>query len=272
MWGSHKHLTIQSPWTAAQNRSQKLCLQAKGIFRLAELVTEKAGTSKVHSYKWQEGILFCFILKTNKKRAGIPSPPEDGNCSSNSLEISAVSTAFSSTCCSIREAPRQGLPVNQRDKQETISRVLSSKHLEGLRQAWLYRNLCSWHSAVRALPEAKGKLTHLQVTKQRLDPLQPDWCLGNWSVTEASMEWIHSADNVKKVTGIKVPEDSGLEEKSFPCQDMGCTRESGSASPQIRSTGNTITKTNTQGAEGQSTQENSKSLYTVLTQLNCPVP
>lgn len=30
------------------------------------------------------------------------------------------------------------------------------------------------------------------------------------------MECIHSEDNVKKVAGIKVPEDSGLEEKSFP--------------------------------------------------------
>lgn len=128
-------LTIQFPCTAAQNRSQKLCLQTKGTFRLAELVTEKAGTSKVHLYKWKEGILFYFILKPRKEQAGIPSPPEDGNCISKSLEISAVSTAFSSTCCSSREAPGQGLTLSQHDKQETISKVLSSKGLEGLRQA-----------------------------------------------------------------------------------------------------------------------------------------
>lgn len=87
------------------------------------------------------------------------------------------------------------------------------------------------------------------------------------------MECIHSEDNVKKVAGIKVPEDSGLEEKSFPSVRKWDVAESQEVHPpQIRSTGNTTAETNTQGAEGQNTQENSKSLYTVLTQLNLPVP
>lgn len=111
-------------------------------------------------------VLFYFILKPSKKQAGIPSPPEDENWSSNSSGISAVSTAFSSTCCSSREVSGQRLRVNQCDKQETISRVLSSKGLKGLRQA-LHTGICvpDTLSAVRALPKAKGKLTYLQVTK-----------------------------------------------------------------------------------------------------------
>lgn len=44
------------------------------------------------------------------------------------------------------------------------------------------------------------------------------------------MQCIHSEDNVKKVAGIKVPEDSGLEEKSFPAVRKWDVPESGSAS------------------------------------------
>lgn len=72
--------------------------------------------------------------------------------------------------------------------------------------------------AVRALPEAKRKLTLLQVTKQqRLDPVLPvTWLVfGEFICDRGKHEFIHSEDNVKKVAGIKVPEDSGLEEKSL---------------------------------------------------------
>lgn len=84
------------------------------------------------------------------------------------------------------------------------------------------------------------------------------------------MECIHSEDNVKKVEGIKVPEDSALEEKSFPSVRKWDVPESREVHPS--KSGNTTAEINTQGAQGQSAQENSKSLCTVLIQLNLPVP
>lgn len=109
-------LTILYLYIAAPNRSEKHCLQIKGTFSLTMLVTDKKGTSKFHSYKWQEGILFYFILKPSKKQAGIHSLSEDGNSINNYFDISAVSTAFSSTCCSSRETSGQKLMASQREK------------------------------------------------------------------------------------------------------------------------------------------------------------
>lgn len=102
----------------------------KGTFRLTELVTDKKGTSKFHSYKQQGGILFYFILKPSKKQAGIHSPSEDGNSINNYLDISAVSTAFSSTCCSSRETSGQKLMASHWES-ETSSKVSSSKGVRG---------------------------------------------------------------------------------------------------------------------------------------------
>lgn len=68
-----------------------------------------------------------FILKPSKKQAGIHIPPEDGNSINNYIDISAVSTAFSSTCCSSKETSGQKLMANERENHETSSKVSSSK-------------------------------------------------------------------------------------------------------------------------------------------------
>lgn len=103
----------------------------KGTFRLTELVTDKKGPSKFHSYKQQEGILFYFILEPSKRQAGIHSLSEDGNSINNYSDISAVSTAFSSTCCSSRETSGQKLMASHCENHETSSKASSSKGVRG---------------------------------------------------------------------------------------------------------------------------------------------
>jgi len=65
------------------------------------------------------GDFVLFYFKT--KQAGIHSLSEDGNSINNYSDISAVSTAFSSTCCSSRQTSGQKLMASQGENHETSS-------------------------------------------------------------------------------------------------------------------------------------------------------